>query len=147
MIHVSKAVCWLAILPLEVIWGFLIAIQNVSGGKVNILGGHSVCRSRQEKYMCLIPNGFQDRAFFTVNYFGFGVQYCPSFLPYCATGMKCQLAIVTVISRYTQRSNMSYPHDLQSALMWWWNCQKCNRLGKLYQLCHLNNKCRYWNSM
>jgi hypothetical protein len=39
-------------------------IQSVPRGKVNILGGHSVCHSKQEivYYMCPIPNGFRDRA-------------------------------------------------------------------------------------
>jgi hypothetical protein len=37
-------------------------IQNVPGGKVNILGCHSIGHSRQKvcMYMCLIPNSFQD---------------------------------------------------------------------------------------
>jgi hypothetical protein len=26
---------------------------------------------------------------------------------------------------------------------WRWNFRKCITLGKLYQLCHLNNKYRY----
>jgi hypothetical protein len=35
-------------------------IQNVPGGKVNILGGHSIGHSKQILYsfMCSIPNGF-----------------------------------------------------------------------------------------
>jgi oligoribonuclease (3'-5' exoribonuclease) len=39
-------------------------IQNVPGGKVNILGGHSIGHSKQEvyMYMCPIPNSFRDRA-------------------------------------------------------------------------------------
>jgi hypothetical protein len=39
-------------------------IQGVTGGKVNILGGHSVGHSKQKMYMymCPIPNGFRDRA-------------------------------------------------------------------------------------
>jgi hypothetical protein len=43
-----------------------IDIQSVQGGKVNILGGHSIAHSkRKEKvymYKCPIPNGFGDRA-------------------------------------------------------------------------------------
>jgi hypothetical protein len=36
----------------------------VAGGKVNILGGHSIGHSKQNvyMYMCAIPNGFRDRA-------------------------------------------------------------------------------------
>jgi hypothetical protein len=38
-------------------------IQGVPGGKVNILGGHSIGHSKQKRYMnmCPIPNGFRDR--------------------------------------------------------------------------------------
>jgi hypothetical protein len=38
-------------------------IQSVSGGKVSILGGHSIGRSKQKlyTYMCTIPNSFRDR--------------------------------------------------------------------------------------
>jgi hypothetical protein len=39
--------------------------QGVPGGKVNILGGHSIGHSKQKKiYMniCPIPMGFRDRA-------------------------------------------------------------------------------------
>jgi hypothetical protein len=39
-------------------------IQNVLGGKINILGGHSTGHSKQNvyMYMCPIPDGFWDRA-------------------------------------------------------------------------------------
>jgi hypothetical protein len=40
-------------------------VQSVPGGKVNILGGHSIGRLSKQKvymYMCPIPNGFRDRA-------------------------------------------------------------------------------------
>jgi hypothetical protein len=39
-------------------------IQSVPGGKVNILGGHSIGHSKQKVYMyvCLIPKDFRDRA-------------------------------------------------------------------------------------
>jgi hypothetical protein len=39
-------------------------IQSVSGGKVIILRCHSIGHSKQKvyMYMCLIPNGFRDRA-------------------------------------------------------------------------------------
>jgi hypothetical protein len=38
-------------------------IQSVPGGKVNILGGHSIGHSKQKLYvyMVSIPNGFRDR--------------------------------------------------------------------------------------
>jgi hypothetical protein len=38
-------------------------IEGVPGGKVNILGGHSIGHSEQKvhMYMCPIPNGYQDR--------------------------------------------------------------------------------------
>jgi hypothetical protein len=38
-------------------------IQNVPGGKVSILGGHSIGHSNQKHcmYICPIPNGFRDR--------------------------------------------------------------------------------------
>jgi hypothetical protein len=36
----------------------------IQGGKVNILGGHSIGHSKQKVYLytCPIPNGFRDRA-------------------------------------------------------------------------------------
>jgi hypothetical protein len=44
--------------------GMKFIIQGVSGGKVNILGGHSIGHSKQKVYVyiCPIPNGFRDRA-------------------------------------------------------------------------------------
>jgi hypothetical protein len=38
-----------------------LSIEGVPGGKVSILGGHSVGHS-EYIYMCPIPNGFRDRA-------------------------------------------------------------------------------------
>jgi len=48
-------------------------------------------------------------------------------------------------SRCTQTSNMSYPHT-SCKVQWCWqrNFRICIILGKLYQLCHLNNKYRYY---
>jgi hypothetical protein len=39
-------------------------MQSVPGGKVNILGDHSICHSEQKSVyvQCSIPNGFLDRA-------------------------------------------------------------------------------------
>jgi hypothetical protein len=39
-------------------------IQDVPGGNVNILGGHSIAHTTQKLDMCMcpIPNGFRDRA-------------------------------------------------------------------------------------
>jgi len=40
-------------------------IQGVPGGKVSILGGHTIGHSKQKKLymnMCPILNGFRDRA-------------------------------------------------------------------------------------
>jgi hypothetical protein len=48
-------------------WHVFSHIQDVQGGKVNILGGCSIGHSKQKKkkkvymYMCPIPNGFRDR--------------------------------------------------------------------------------------
>jgi len=38
-------------------------IQSVPGGKVNILGGHSIGHSKQNVYMnmCPTPNGYRGR--------------------------------------------------------------------------------------
>jgi hypothetical protein len=44
---------------------FILAdVQGVPGGKVNILGGHSIGHFKKKLYMnmCPIPNGFRDRA-------------------------------------------------------------------------------------
>jgi hypothetical protein len=41
-------------------------------------------------------------------------------------------------------SNTPCPHmNCKVHCCWRWNCRKCVILGKLYQLCHLNNKYRY----
>jgi hypothetical protein len=39
-------------------------MQSVPGGKVDVLGGHSIGYSKQKSvmYMCPIPSGFLDRA-------------------------------------------------------------------------------------
>ena len=44
-------------------WCAFVHIQGVPGGKVNILGGHSIGHYKQKTYMymCPIPNGFRDR--------------------------------------------------------------------------------------
>ena len=44
--------------------------QSVPGGKVNILGGHSVGHSKQKylKNKFPIPNGFRDRAIWMYNH-------------------------------------------------------------------------------
>jgi hypothetical protein len=61
--------------------------------------------------MCPIPNGFRERAYFTV--------HC------------------------TDEQHAVFSHVLQSALMVTVEFRKYIILGKLYQLCLLNNKCRY----
>jgi hypothetical protein len=44
-----------------------------------------------------------------------------------------------------QTSNTPCPHrSCKVHWCWRWNFRKCIILGKLYQLCHLNNKYRYW---
>jgi hypothetical protein len=51
-------------------------IQSVPGGKVNILGGHSIGHSKQEivyMYMCPIPNGFSDR---DISLYSSKITYC-----------------------------------------------------------------------
>jgi hypothetical protein len=65
--------------------------------------------------MCPIPNGFRDRA------------------------------ISLFSTLYTvQTSNTPCPHTSRKVHWCWrWNFRKCIILGKLYQLCHLNNKYRY----
>jgi hypothetical protein len=35
-------------------------MQGVPEGKVTILGGHSMGHSKQNMYVCSIPNGFRD---------------------------------------------------------------------------------------
>jgi hypothetical protein len=42
--------------------------QDVPGGKVSILGGHSIGHSKQKKfimYMCPVPKGFRDKYVFS----------------------------------------------------------------------------------
>jgi hypothetical protein len=50
------------------------------------------------------------------------------------------------ISLYTvQTSNTQCPHtSCKVHWCWRWNFPKCIILGKLYQICHLNNNYRYW---
>jgi hypothetical protein len=66
-------------------------------------------------YMCIIPNRFRDTA------------------------------ISLYSSLYTaQTSNTPCPHTSCKVHWYWrWNFWKCIILGKLYQLCQLNNKYRY----
>jgi hypothetical protein len=94
------------------------AIQDVPGGNANILGGHSIGHSKQKEvymYMCPIPNGFRD------------------------TAISLYSTLYTV-----QRSKTPCPHtSCKVHWCWRWNFWKCIILGKLYQLCHLNNKYRY----
>jgi hypothetical protein len=91
-------------------------IHGVLGGKVNTHGGHSISPSKQNVYiyMCPIPNGFQDRA----------TLLCST--PYTV-----------------QTSNMPCSYT-SCKVHWRWlrYFRTCIILGKLYQLCHLNNK--YW---
>jgi hypothetical protein len=94
------------------------AAQGVPGGKVNILGGHGICHSKQEKlylYICPIPKGFRDGA------------------------------ISLYSTLYTVQTNSTpCPHtSCKVHWCWRWSFLKCIRQGKLYQLCHLNNKYRY----
>jgi hypothetical protein len=45
-----------------------------------------------------------------------------------------------------QRSNTPRPHaSCEVHWCWGWNFRKCFILGKLYKLCHLNNKYWYYN--
>jgi hypothetical protein len=73
-------------------------VQDVPGGKVSILGGHSIGHSKQES--------------------------------------------VYVHVSYSAQHAMS-SHELQSALMLTVEFSEVYYTGKLYQLCHLNNKYRY----
>ena len=141
-------------------------IQGVPGGNVNILWGHNIAHSKQQTvYVCVsYCELFPRYSYFTVPEFGFGAQYCPSLPPYCATvwnmriSVKRQLADVSGYkrrtarsrngcyrqhkgtSRCTQTSNKPCPHKrCKMHWGWWWNFRKCIVLGKLYQLCHLNN--------
>jgi hypothetical protein len=90
-----------------------IHVQNVPGGRVSIMGGHSVCFSKQKLYMYMrpIPNGSWDRAISLYN-----VQTSNTPCPH----MSCKVH-----------------------WCWRWNFRKCIILVKLYQLYHLNNKYRY----
>ena len=48
------------------------------------------------------------------------------------------------MSRCTQISNTPCPHmSCKVHWCWRWNFKKCSVLGKLYQLCHLDNEYRY----
>jgi hypothetical protein len=47
----------------DVTFMLTLVIQNVPGGKFNILGDHSIGHSKKvDMNMCPIPNGFRDRA-------------------------------------------------------------------------------------
>jgi hypothetical protein len=64
------------------------SIQNVPGGKVSTLGGHSIGHSKQKVYMYMypIPNSFRDRA-------------------------------ISLYSTLYRRADAMSSHELQSALM------------------------------
>jgi hypothetical protein len=95
------------------------AVQDVPGGWVNTVGGHSMGDSKQ---MCICT--------------------CVLF----RTVSQVELFHCTVhCTLYTvQTSNTPCPHT-SCKVHWCWrrNFRKCIILGKLYQLCHLNNKYRY----
>jgi hypothetical protein len=58
----------------------LAGIQNVSGGKVNILGGHSIGHSKKKSLYEHVS--YSERfPIFGEQYFEFGAQYFPSFPP------------------------------------------------------------------
>jgi hypothetical protein len=103
-------------------------IQVVPGGKVNILGGHSIGHFKQKQlyiYMCPIPNGFWDRA----------ISLYSSYRPHKGT------------SRCTQTSTT--PCLLTSFKVHWcwrWDWRKNIMLGKLYHHFHVNNKFHIRNS-
>jgi hypothetical protein len=93
------------------------AIQNVSGGKLILCEViiPVILSKKVYMYMCPIPNGFRD------------------------TAISLYSTLYTV-----QTSNTPCPHtSFKVHSCWRWNFRKCIKLGKLYQLCHLNNKYRY----
>jgi hypothetical protein len=108
-------------------------------------------------YMCPILNGFRDRAISLYSSFDLTPNIVlPSRMRIV---WKCQLAVVTVdsdnvrmlwemplIFRNAEYSDklICYSHtSCKVQWCWPWNFRKYITLGILYQLSHLNNKCRY----
>jgi hypothetical protein len=134
-------------------------IYSVPGGKVNIPGGHS--KQKSANVHGSYPEQLPRQSYFTVQEFGYGTQYCPLLSPYCAPldfciwgWMKSEVyrtkmdtrdkVLYFIMSRCTQMSDMSHPHT-SCKVQWCWqrNFWIYIIIGKLYQLCHLNNKYRY----
>jgi hypothetical protein len=94
-------------------------IQNIPRGKVNILGGHSIGHSTQKMYICTCV------LFRTVS--EMELFHCTV---HCADEQHAMY--LTRVAKCI---------DVAGGIF-----KKCVILGKLYQLCHLNNKYRYYNS-
>jgi hypothetical protein len=90
---------------------------DVSEGKVNILGGHSIDHPKQKNYVCTYV--------------------------LCRTVFEIDLWIVSPTSSnvkmHSDEQHAISSHELQSALMLTVESKIC----KLYQLCYWNNKYRY----
>jgi hypothetical protein len=97
-----------------------VCIYSVPGGKVNILEGHSIGHSKQKSLYVLVHVYYPERV---PRYSYFTIQY---------------------ITHCTDEQHAMSSHELQSALMLTMKFSKMyTALGKLYQLCHLNNKYRH----
>jgi hypothetical protein len=98
------------------------AVQNVPGWKVNILGGHNIGHSKKESVCVCVCACVR--------------AVCP--IP---NGFRDR-----AISLYCTLYRQATRHALtRVAVHWCWrgNFRECIILGKLRQLCHLNNKYRY----
>jgi hypothetical protein len=92
-------------------------IQTVPGEKVNILGGHSIGHSKQNSICTCV-------LFRTISLI--------------------ELILCTVHCTQYRRATRQCPHtSCKVHWSWRWNSRKCIILGKLYQVCPLNNEYRY----
>jgi hypothetical protein len=106
-------------------------------------------------YMCPILHCFRDRAISLYS----SLDLAPNVaFPSCKwISVKRQLAVVTAgidivgvlwkmphIFTNAEYADMLSSQELQSALMLQWDFRKYIAQGRLYQLCHLDNKYRYY---
>jgi hypothetical protein len=126
-------------------------IQNVPGGNIKILGGHSIGHSKQKKKKNCICTCVLFRNVSEISlYSSLDLAHSIILPSRMWISVKRQLAVVTVdsdivgvlrkmphIFTNVVYADMLSSHDFQNASMW--NFRKCIIPGKLYQLCHLWN--------
>jgi hypothetical protein len=126
-------------------------ILCVPGGKVNILGSHGICHSKQKlcTNTCPIAKGLRDRAISLYSSLDLAPNtVCPSFSHVNrreASFGRCDCwwwhcrVLCKMLHIFTNAEYAVYCPHIRWKFHWGWrsNFRKCVILGKLYQICHL----------